>query len=247
MPKLPISSEAERITRITVDGNIMKYFGNPVPFQSIQSALESFLESIGNDKNVILAAHNGRNFDFKVLTEALKCTGLFDKFTCKVIGFCDTLSLLKKVCPNRSSYKQEALVNDVLGTTYPAHNACEDVKALRDLLLHLKVSAGDFMKHTFSSKAIFEQNLFVKERMRNVQSLDVLIANGVIKRTFAEKIAGSGLALPHLRAIYERKGEDGLRDTFMISNANGEPRVTKTKRLLDEIIPKLGTYFAENR
>lgn len=60
----------------------------------------------------------------------------------------------------------------------------------------------------------------------------------------AEKVAGSGLNLGHLQKIFERDGEDGLRNTFSCKNCEGQPRVTNTKKTLEEIIPKLGNFFS---
>lgn len=243
-PKVPISNEAELVTKLTMDGGIMKYNGVPVTAFSISETLQKFLDSLGTSKNVVLAAHNGRTFDFKILTEALEKTRKLESFTKHVIGFCDTIAMLKKILPKRPSYKQEQLVKGVMNKQYNAHDATQDVSALRDLLLHLKVKSSDFLKHTFSSKSIHEQNIYVAEKKRNIGSLDILVQKLILKRTLAEKIAGSGLTLRHLKTIYVRKGEDGLRDTFEFKNAHGDPRVTKNKQLLDEIIPKLGEYFS---
>ena len=51
------------------------------------------------------------------------------------------------------------------------------------------------------------------EKAKNVGSLHALISEGIVKMATAENIAGSGLKLCHLRSIYDRQGEDGLRDT----------------------------------
>jgi hypothetical protein len=65
----------------------------------------------------------------------------------------------------------------------------------------------------------------------------------VCKLNIAENIAGSGLNLKHLQIVYNRAGEDGLRDIFIAKNSEGAPRVTSCKKVLDEVIPKLLAYF----
>ncbi|XP_056006800.1 uncharacterized protein LOC125658698 [Ostrea edulis] len=80
-------------------------------------------------------------------------------------------------------------------------------------------------------------------RGRNITSLHVLIAKGIVKHNTAENIAGSGLNLSHLHKIFQRDGEDGLRATFSQKTSDGQPRVSSTKRVLDSVIPKLVEYF----
>jgi len=62
---------------------------------------------------------------------------LFDTFvdgTKALVGF---LPLFRKLIPGRKSYKQEYLVHDILKTSYGAHDAAEDVRALANVLSHL--------------------------------------------------------------------------------------------------------------
>ena len=77
-------------------------------------------------------------------------------------------------------------------------------------------------------------------KARNVRSLHCLVASSVIKLATAEHITGSGLLnLQHLRLVWQRDGEDGLRLVFSIE----KPSVTKDAKLLGNIIPKLISYF----
>ena len=61
-----------------------------------------------------------------------------------------------------------------------------------------------------------------------------------------ENIAGSGLHLDHLKTILRRSGEDGLTNTFTASNCDGLPRVTNSKRVLEDTIQKLCQFFRMN-
>ena len=60
---------------------------------------------------------------------------------------------------------------------------------------------------------------------------------------FAENIAGSGLALGHLKTIFDRNGEDGLMCVFT-SKTDGKPRVSSTTKVLENVIAKLCDYFS---
>ena len=86
----------------------------------------------------------------------------------------------------------------------------------------------------------FLQEDFNLAKAQNVGSLYCLVASSVIKLATAEHIAGSGLLiLQHLRLVWQRDGEDGLRLVFSIE----KPSVTKDAKLLGNIIPKLISYF----
>jgi len=58
----------------------------------------------------------------------------------------------------------------------------------------------------------------------------VLLHRGTLKRPTAENIAGYGLALCHLKAIFSSSGEDDFRDTFIAKNNEGLPKVTNAKK-----------------
>lgn len=81
-----------------------------------------------------MVAHNGRRFDFIVLTAAFKSCNLLDKFLCKVIRCVDTLPVLKAMYPNASCHKQEVLAMELLDLKYEAHNAEADVHCLCNLV-----------------------------------------------------------------------------------------------------------------
>ena len=68
----------------------------------------------------LLVSHNGRTFDFVVLTHALLAVGKHDRFCQAVTAFADSLKLLRHAIPERSSYKQEDLVHNVLHEEYGA-------------------------------------------------------------------------------------------------------------------------------
>ncbi|KAH3860297.1 hypothetical protein DPMN_023192 [Dreissena polymorpha] len=62
---------------------------------------------------------------------------------------------------------------------------------------------------------------------------------GTLKRPTAENIAGYGLALCHLKAIFSSSGEDDFRDTFIAKTNEGLLKVTNAK--------KIGQFFSDEK
>lgn len=112
-------------------------------------------------------------------------------------------------------------MKSVLGVTYDAHNVMADVESRGRLIQHTLPQVKSITGFTFSPEAVHNNILYNKQKSPNIRSLDMLMVKGVFKRPTAENIAGSGLSLQHLRTIYKRGGEDGLRDVFMGKNSEG--------------------------
>lgn len=239
-PKVPITQEASTITGITYEDGIFKTNGNCVEALPVTLALDKLNSWLGKYRNVCLVAHNGRRFDFPILVSTLRSVGVLDKFP--VGAFVDTMSVFRKLYP-KTSLKQVDLVQSLIGTTYEAHNAMADVVALGKLVKFANLPQKEFMSHSFLPSAVANNLLFNSAKSENIESLNVLMYRGICKRPTAENIAGSGLKLCHLRVIYKRSGEDGLRDVLTSKNSEGFPRVTNCKKVLDEVIPKLVQYF----
>ncbi len=72
----------------------------------------------------------------------------------------------------------------------------------------------DYVKHSYASNCHFIQEKFNLAKTQNIDSLHCLVASGVLKLATAENIAGSGLNLQHLKLVWQRDGEDGLRNIF---------------------------------
>lgn len=100
------------------------------------------------------------------------------------------------------------------------------------------LSQIDTLSFTFPLKAVIQQLIYNGEKARNYNSLATLVQNAVLSKCMAGKIAGSGLTLGHLKAIKNRDGKDGLRNTFLV-NTEGQSRVSCTKKTLDDVVFKL--------
>lgn len=70
-PLIPISAEAQKVTGVSWNGTAMTVKGLHVDAFPIEEALCKFLEFLKKFDSVILVAHNGRVFDFRVLSYAV--------------------------------------------------------------------------------------------------------------------------------------------------------------------------------
>lgn len=101
----------------------------------------------------LLVGHNARAFDVPVLLRALERRGLRGALEDAVCGAVDSLALSRDLLRDRglSSFRQGALVRQLLGEDYTAHDALQDALALQRLVLQgLKPRAEDLQRHTFS-------------------------------------------------------------------------------------------------
>ena len=191
-----------------------------------------------------LVAHNGRRFDYVILTTACKACEVLPRLSC-VTGFVDSLPVFRQTFPKAPSHKQEELAHELLGKDYyNAHNAEGDVLCMSELVSHvLNTDQNSLLKKSFLPKAIIHNLESNKQKKKNMPSLTVLVGEGVLKTASAENVASSGLNYSHLLQIFKRQGEDGLRDVSTVKNIEGQPRVTDVKITLESVIPKLTTYF----
>ncbi|CAC5355427.1 unnamed protein product [Mytilus coruscus] len=220
-PQLPMSNEAEKVTGIVWDGQKLFYKGAELNFVNIKVAISEFFMWLSQFSNAVLVAHNGENFDFRVLSTAVYNCSMYDNFTQIVMGFVDSLAVFRSGFPKIEKYNQPFLAQHFCKEEYNAHNAVDDVNMLDKILIAANAKA------------------------KNLPSFHSLIASGVMKMTTAENIAGSGLNCAHLKLIYVRKGDDGLIDVLMSKNACGKPRDSNDKKLMCSVVQKMGKMFSE--
>ena len=72
----------------------------------------------------------------------------------------------------------------------------------------------------------FLQGKFNSAKALYLPSLNALVGFGGLKMNMAENVAGSGLGMHHLKIIYRRAGENGLRNSFCARNTHDKPRIT---------------------
>jgi hypothetical protein len=136
--------------------------------------------------------------------------------------------------------------------TFDAHDALEDVIALRRILFAspLRLSEEDIVSYCkpVSSSDALNDCQYLDKRHELLQTLKGKLYidagnDGAISTSMAEKIAGSGLNFFDLQRVFAEFGKKGLfagvSKPPTSHQQSTKPRVTKTPRILSSIL----TYF----
>ena len=270
LPSNDINIHASKVNKLTV----RRVHGMRALFKedqlvvsvSLQTALENFLvyieQSIGrlkrNNKEIytVLIGHNAQTFDTPTLLRQ-GGNGFCSRLTSNNVFFADSLILIRKLSkskhpslclPDGSMAKtnQQSLYETLFNENFVAHDAMEDVKALRKILFASSLKITDEMlieDMTSTSHAEMDMK-YVDHRYELVQTLKGKLfhptrGNFPITAQMAEKIAGSGLSYQALQNIFARFGEKGLVGVLSLppSTSQGKlPRVTRTSRILASVI-----------
>ncbi|XP_063442827.1 DNA polymerase III PolC-type-like [Mytilus trossulus] len=235
-PSKSISTQASAVTCLTSKGGVLFYKGDPVQVLSQEAAFQNFTSWLEQHKPCVLAAHNCKTFDARRLLYSLSKFTCFGEFRQNVSGFVDTLPLFKTFYPDLPNHKQNTIFKDVCKSDYIAHNAIEDVEALRVLLGNISI---DYKKFSFTIESMNSQMKFDNVSKVDQETFTTLITQKIIKQRTADVMAKSGLKLNHLYYAFEKEGEDGIRELLLEKRRDGSHRVTKNK----SIITKLIDYF----
>lgn len=146
-PELPISPHAQMLTGISWTGETLLYRGYPVKFVGIKTALKDFMTWLQKFPDVTIVAHNGRGFDFRVLSTAVHNCRLSDIFNSSLTGFCDSLDIFRNKYPQLKKHNQAFLAHHFGAGLHNAHNAVDDVETLYRILENACVTISDFMEH----------------------------------------------------------------------------------------------------
>ena len=237
-----------------------------IPFDTAITQFKSYLsQSINIAKNTtnkqvrtVLIGHNASTFDTPIL---LRNGG--KEFSSELqsmdVWFADSLSLFKKLVKSQlpalqnadgtfSKTNQSPLYKTLFNQTFDAHDALEDVLALRKILFSSKLELSN--KTIVENSALtnpnhaFEDLEYLDGRHQILQSFRGKLYNperndGFITKTIAEKIAGSGLGYEDLKNVYSRYGKYGVIAILSrppSSATSTQPRVTRTGRISAAIV-----------
>lgn len=190
LPKNGISQQASQAKKLmTVAGQLL-YKSQLVNAITLTECLKDFITFLKSLKSkIILVAHNGKVFDSRILVKAIIANNMLSELQSVLTGFIDTLPMLKKLLPDRSSYKQEELVRGCLNKTYDAHNGLEDVKdSLRDLLLHLKPQNSVLASHSFHVEFVCESIQHHARMTTNFPSFKDLVSKKYYQKQWHKKL-----------------------------------------------------------
>ena len=223
--------------------------------------LQRTVESVKTgDKQIctVLIGYNSQVFDTPTL---LRQGGnqLSQRLVSLNVFFSDSLPLMKKLVkskhpslcsPDGSVVKtsQTSIYQKLFNKSFPAHNAMEDVKALRKILFNSSLNICDEMLTESMSTCLHAENdmKYLDHRHALLQTFKGKLfhptdASFPVKQQIVEKIAGSGLSYQDLTNIFDKFGEKGLIGVLSLppstsSTANKSPRVTKTTGILASIV-----------
>lgn len=225
-------------TGISLDGIALYKEGEKLDTVPLPEALARLSTWIKEFNSPVLVSHNAKSLDFVVFMNCVSKTCLnFDH----IIGFLDSLPLLKDLIPGKKSYFQSSLVHDA-GLSYNAHDVLNDAVALDSLLKFHSVSESTMMK--CSSPLSYVDNALQnrKSKIVNINSLSHLVSSKILSKCIAEKIAAYGLSYQHLKLSFERYGYDGIEALFKAS-IDGKPRVTRCKKKIISAVFQHVSYF----
>ena len=122
---------------------------------------------------------------------------MLDKLTSSVLRFVDTLHMFKILYPKRKSYSQ-VNNNDITKEKFDAHDALQDVIALKRLTTHSNppMCAKESTSFTITSGVL----VFTHKQQAKVPQLSLrqMLDAKVISVGMYSKISESGLILAHL-------------------------------------------------
>ena len=221
------------------------------------------------DKDVctLLIGHNAKRFDVPVILR--NSTSSFqEKMQSLGVLFGDSLSIFKQLIRGKHPALQQsdgqsckvnqlALYECLFQKTYEAHDGLEDVNALRKMLFDSKLSLSEEFIVNQSKPISFDYALedlqYLDRRHEILGSMQFKLydptGGGVITKSMAEKIAGSGLTYEDLLKLFKEFGKPGLISILSKPPTKGgprngkRPRVTKNARILTAIL----RHFEENQ
>lgn len=158
-PTKEVDIKAQEVNKLTkLGGNLMKIISeepltmtqlNTLP---IKETLQNFVNWLADIGPCFLVGHSV-SFDKRHFLHHINQENLSSSINETVLGFTNTLPLYRELHPelkkpNGPGYRQSVLVEHFLQEKYGAHDALEDVKALKRLVEETKVSRDDLIRHT---------------------------------------------------------------------------------------------------
>lgn len=152
VPRCRMQRGASKVTGFKVHRQRLYLHRQPVLTNSLREVLVSFIAFLQMLGRPLVIGHNIRRFDCVLLARALDEFGLRAEFESLVSGYVDTLPLSREVLKDYGleSFRQENLVRELLGTSYKAHDALEDVRALQALYDVLRPKPEVICRHRFT-------------------------------------------------------------------------------------------------
>ena len=102
---MEITAHVTKITRLSLQENILCYNGKPVESFSLKEGIIQLIDFLKKfDTPVTLVAHNCRAFDAFYLIQSIDSVKMLNKLSEVVEGFIDTLPLFRTLLPGMKKY-----------------------------------------------------------------------------------------------------------------------------------------------
>ncbi|XP_070170380.1 uncharacterized protein [Polyergus mexicanus] len=214
------------------------------PLQEVLCAFKRWLTVLS--KPCILVAHNGLRFDFPFLFRALKKKSMIEDFKNLIVGFVDTLIILRKLYPERKGpgmFELSALA-EYLQIKLPGniHNATHDVRILEKIASKMIITTKETTKKILvQNMKSFTELLAHETRLQKATVLrpSLNFLEDVISKRMIKKLTNAGINRTKLQAIYKKSGKEGVVKFLSVKQKDNKPRVTKNKKILEKIIDML--------
>ena len=151
-----------------------------------------------------------------------------------------------------TSNKLSDLYESLFATEFKAHDALEDMKALRKILftppLNVSQETMDNRGKSTSPNDAFEQAMFLQRRQDVLQSYNGKLyftkqgGKDSLTVSMIQKLADAGLAFNTLQELYDKHGVNGLFGVLALPPTKKSPRcqsrarITSNKRIISTIL-----------
>ncbi|XP_020621317.1 uncharacterized protein LOC110058995 [Orbicella faveolata] len=269
LPKKDMDAHASKVNNLTiktVNGiRTLCKDNHPVTVFPLEEALTQFLHflkastteaSKRTTKKVctVLAGHNAATFVVPIL---LRNGGhnFVAELTSENIRCADTLLLFKSLIKDKHSSlqneqgqfpkpNQSSLYEHLFKETFEAHDALEDVSALRRILFSSRLALSNEIivnrSSLISVKDATEDMKYLDDRHNRLLSYRGKLyhpghQDSPVKQNISKKMAGSGLEYEDFQNLFQRFGRKGLVGILSkppLSARSSAPRVTRTTRIV---------------
>ncbi|XP_046617589.1 uncharacterized protein LOC124303864 [Neodiprion virginianus] len=239
-PTQKIAAQASEANGLTNVRGELILNGTRVPSISLRLALDAFRNFLTKLKHpVVLVAHNCK-FDAPILINSVKKMTMTDDFGSVVVGFADTLPLIKSATNREGKGKctLTGLASWLQISADGAHNAVYDVLMLVQIIENLQITTKQLMDRsiTWSDTSASIRNAEKSATLlKTLNKLGACISTGIKK-----KIADADITYKDLINTFRDDGDAGIKK-LLGKDENDKVRVTKTKTIIENLLNHLRT------
>ncbi|XP_066601163.1 uncharacterized protein [Prorops nasuta] len=244
-PGKTIRPQVTEVNGLSSIGNQLYYRGRLVSSSPLVLVLEKFFKFLNDfNKPCLLVAHNCA-FDAPRLIKAIRNASLVDQFRKVVIGFVDTLPLIRKKFPERNGKGQctlTALAEDISIPISNAHDAYYDVYLL-ELICQHHFTIDELENSQKSFDEFLQAQLSLELSQGLLGTLNPLKSG--VSLPIRRRMAGAGISYDILIRKFTQEGPEKTIELLQ-QKVNGKPSVIKTKKVMEIILRHLSVSTKEN-